>query len=279
MLVLICSLLAIPTTEGEATPPNCSCVEFVKGAYGIFNATGDAKNMGAWLLNHGFSKVSSPRPGAVAVMQPTFPGANTTYGHVGVITKVTDLGSKWQIVVRGSNQSVGSSLFTEFGCSNVRDTTWGSYNKTDTRIAYYYVKRYAIRSSVTKSGYSPLYFDVNNSSKNAGAYIIGWTYHGATNQMFNFIKYGTEYRLIARISGMCVQPSSTSQGARLVQKTCTGNAIEKWQRIYTSTGYILKNSYTGYVADLNNGSLKPGNSILVWSSHNGANQRWWLDPK
>jgi hypothetical protein len=79
---------------------------------------------------------------------------------------------------------------------------------------------------------------------------------------------------------MCVVPENTSQGARLVQKKCTlSSNLEKWYRSYTSTGYILRNYQTGYVADLASGSLNPGTWIVAWSSHNGLNQRWWLESK
>lgn len=278
-LILMLSMFSIPTSRVHATPPNCTCVEYIKAYYGITESVGNAKDIGTWLLNHGFVQVTTPRVGAVAVMQPGFPGANATYGHVGIIAGVSDLSSQWKITLRGSAQTTGSSLVSEFGCNNVRNTSWSSYNKTDTRIKYYVAYKYAIKSSVTKSGYSSLYFDVASGSTSSGAYINGWTYHGGNNQLFNFIKYGSEYRLIARNSAMCVQPSSTSKGARLVQKKCTGSSIEKWQWIYTSTGYILKNSQTDYVADLNNGSLTPGTSILIWSSHNGTNQRWLRESK
>jgi surface antigen len=257
----------------------CSCVSYVKNHFGIPESVGNAYQMGTWLSTHGFVRIYTPEVGAIAVMQPGFPGADKTYGHVGIINGVADWGSQWKITLKGANQLLGGGLFTEFDCTNVRNTAWSAYGKTSSGIAYYRMYKYAVRSAVTRAGYSNLYFDVTNGATSSGAYLLGWTYHGAMNQLFSFVQYGSEYRIIARNSGMCVQPQSNYQGARLVQKKCTNAAIEKWQRIYTSSGYILKNSTTSLVADLNNGSLSPGTTILVWGSHNGINQRWWLDRK
>jgi surface antigen len=277
--VFLLSFLAIPTNSVNATPPNCTCVEYIKAYYGVTESVGNAKDMGTWLLNHGFSLISTPKVGAVVVMQPGFPGANATYGHVGILSKVSDLGSQWKISVKGSSQSSGGSLFSEFGCSNVRITSWSAYYKTNTKIKYYFINSYAIRSAVKKSGYANLYFGVSNSSTSSGAYIVGQVFTSGKHQLFTFVKYGNEYRIITRNSAMCIVPKATTQGSRLVQKKCTGSSLEKWQWIYTSTGYKLKNTQTGYVADLNNGSLVPGTSILIWSSHNGTNQRWYREVK
>lgn len=277
VMVLLLSLFSSPAPAKAAGW--CSCVNYVKNYFGIPESVGNAYQMGTWLSAHGFVRIYTPEVGAIAVMQATFPGADKTYGHVGIINGVADWGTQWKITLKGANQLVGGSLFTEFDCTNVRNTSWSAYAKTNTAIAYYRINKYAIRSAVTRSGYSSLYFDVTNGSTAANTYLLGWTYHGANNQLLNFVQYGGEYRIIARNSGMCVMPQSTYQGARLVQKKCINAALEKWQRISTSSGYILKNSQTGLVADLNNGSLSPGTTILIWGSHNGINQRWWLDRK
>jgi hypothetical protein len=257
----------------------CSCVTYVKNYFGIPESVGNAYQMGTWLSGHGFVRIASPEVGAVAVMQAGFPGADASFGHVGIINSVADGGSYWKITLKGANQGSGSAFFTEFDCTNVRNTSWSSYSKTKSGIAYYKIYRYAIRSAVTAYGYSNLYWDVNNGSTASGANVIGWPYHGGNNQLFNFVQYGTEYRIVARNSGMCIQPQYTTQGARLVQKKCVNASIERWQKINTSSGYMLKNSYTGLVVDLNNGSLSPGTTILAWGSHNGKNQRWWLESK
>jgi surface antigen len=102
---------------------NCQCVEYVKNRFGITVAVGNAKDMIYSLPKLGFTKIDQPQVGAVVVMQDSFPGADPTYGHVGIVERILQNG---QIEVRGANQSVGGSMFSESGCSNVRLTKFGT---------------------------------------------------------------------------------------------------------------------------------------------------------
>lgn len=143
-IVLVAFLFAtftssMPVSAANAPATTCSCVQYIKNTYGITQPVGNAKDMGTWLLAHGYKLVSNPVKGAIAVMQPTFPGANTTYGHVSFIESVTDQGTKWKITVRGA-QSVGGPVFTQASCSNIRITSWSAYLKTNTLIKYYVKK-------------------------------------------------------------------------------------------------------------------------------------------
>jgi hypothetical protein len=95
----------------------CQCVEYVKRRFGITVAVGHAKDMIYSLPNLGFRKVSSPQNGAVVIMQPSFPGADRTYGHVGIVESIQTTGSQVRIRVRGANQS--GTQFTELNCRNV----------------------------------------------------------------------------------------------------------------------------------------------------------------
>jgi hypothetical protein len=102
----------------------CQCVEYVKRRFGITVAVGNAKDMIYSLPNLGFRRVSSPQNGAVVIMQPSFPGANKTYGHVGIVQSVRTSGSQVFISVRGANQSGNRS--TEFNCYNVSSWSPGT---------------------------------------------------------------------------------------------------------------------------------------------------------
>jgi len=115
------------TTSFSVAPANaqrvCQCTDYVANS---LNLTRNYPNAGDWdngyLDRNGFVRVS-PRPGAIAVMERSFPGANTTYGHVGIIERVKPDG---RIDLRGGHQTVGSSFFNEAGCSNVRITGFGT---------------------------------------------------------------------------------------------------------------------------------------------------------
>lgn len=265
------------TDNAPLAAANCQCVDYIKNTYGIKESTGNAKDMGTWLSNHGFERVYKPEKGAVAVMQPYFPGltstASNTYGHVGIIREVADWGTQWKISLRGANQG-GTN--TEYGCNNVNTLSWRAYAKTDTRISYYRIKQYAVKSLQSPN----LYWGTNGTSLSSYTPLKGYTYTGYKDQLFYFIKYGSSYKIIIRSSGMCIRPSGTSKRASLVQRTCNNESIEKWTITTNSDGtVVLKNSSTGYVADLDYGLSIPGTAIIIYPSHGGNNQKWIRENK
>ncbi len=102
----------------------CQCPIYVNNRFQLQNVSGNAKDYGSVLQRNGFSQVG-PQPGAVVVMQPSFPGADrTVHGHIGVVENVNRDGS---IAVRGSNQG-DRNLFAESGCNNVNVINFGSVN-------------------------------------------------------------------------------------------------------------------------------------------------------
>ncbi|MBO3462418.1 CHAP domain-containing protein [Aetokthonos hydrillicola Thurmond2011] len=128
-LAIFKAIAGIPFIGGAMTvgfsvaPANaqrvCQCTDYVANRY---NLTRNYPNAGDWdngyLQKNGLRRVAA-RPGAIAVMERSFPGANTVYGHVGIVERVKPDG---RIDLRGGHQTVGSSFFSEAGCSNVRIT-------------------------------------------------------------------------------------------------------------------------------------------------------------
>lgn len=112
----------------------CQCTEYVANRFGL---TRDFPNAGDWndgyLQRNGFRQVG-PQRGAIAVMERSFPGANTTYGHVGIVENVRADG---RIDLRGANQYVGGSLFTEAGCNNVRVTGFGTPVTGNSNVSFW----------------------------------------------------------------------------------------------------------------------------------------------
>lgn len=97
---------------------SCQCVVYIKNKYGLSGSAGAAKDMGVFLKNRGFWKLTVPRPGEIIIMKPAFEhGVSSTYGHVAIIHAVVDMGTSWKITVRGANQS--GSKWTESNCTNV----------------------------------------------------------------------------------------------------------------------------------------------------------------
>jgi surface antigen len=101
---------------------SCQCTQYVANRFGLrgFPHAGDWNN--GFLQRNGFRQVA-PTVGSVVVMERNFPGANTSFGHVGVVQSID---SRGRITVRGSNQYIGSPLTREAGCTNVRSTQFGT---------------------------------------------------------------------------------------------------------------------------------------------------------
>jgi surface antigen len=58
--------------------------------------------MGPYLARRGFHQISNPQPGAIVIMQSTFPGAGGVAGHVGIVERVDN----GKLTVRGANQGL-----------------------------------------------------------------------------------------------------------------------------------------------------------------------------
>ena len=113
------SLLA----ESSEAAPSCQCTTYVANRNGLAR---NFPNAGDWndgyLQRNGLRQVAA-RPGAVVVMERSFPGSNTAFGHVGIVESID---SRGRITVRGANQSGGSRPVVEANCSNVRSTPFGT---------------------------------------------------------------------------------------------------------------------------------------------------------
>lgn len=100
----------------------CQCTTYVAN---LLNLTRNFPHAGDWndgyLQRNGFRQ-TTVRPGAVVVMERSFPGSDSRFGHVGIVESVAN----GRITVRGANQYVGSRLFTEANCNNVRTTQFGT---------------------------------------------------------------------------------------------------------------------------------------------------------
>jgi surface antigen len=101
----------------------CQCTQYVKNRFGLSNDFPHAKDWNDGYLQRNGLVQTTAKPGAIVVMERSFPGADTTYGHVGVVESVDGSG---RITVRGANQYVGSTLVTESDCTNVRSTPFGT---------------------------------------------------------------------------------------------------------------------------------------------------------
>lgn len=127
------SLLPITARPAQAARW-CWCTDYVASR---FNLARNYPHAGDWndgyLQRNGLNQVGA-EPGAIVVMERSFPGADPRYGHVGIVERVLPDG---RIEVRGANQSVGGRILTEAGCTNVRLTTFGTSTRGRRDISFW----------------------------------------------------------------------------------------------------------------------------------------------
>jgi len=269
LLLLVLIVTVVPAFDRAQAASDCSCVGYVKAYLGIPSneAVGNASNMWIWLENHGFQRLSGPQLGSIAVMQPTFPGADRTYGHVGIVAGI----SNGKITLRQNYNGTGK--VSEFGCANVGNVAWGTVVSGRSDIRFYANPIFTIKTAVTSPGKASLNLDISGGSKSPGAYLLGWSPHNGWNQQFYKIRYGLDYRLVSRNSALCLAPQYLGSGARIIQTTC-GTGYDKWR----FSGNVIQNAAnSGLVFDLAGGSLNPGTWIYLWGKHGGINQQWYFN--
>jgi len=104
-----------------------------------------------------------------------------------------------------------------------------------------------------------------------------------------------EFRpLVDMGSGKCltVQPNANGvvdNGLRIVQQTCDGSALQRWQFLHVGNVcnpncsserpiFWIQNQATGKCLDLNNGSSANGTPVQQWSCVLNDNMHWTLSP-
>lgn len=159
------SLVTTLTAKPAQAAQFCQCPIYVNNRFQLQPPyVWAAKDYGAVLARNGFSQIASPQPGAVVVMQSSFPGADTTYGHIGVIETVDTNG---KIKVRGTNQDAryGYSVGSEFNCNNVSVIGFGT-SVNGRRDISFWVRGQSNPKPVTQQGFNPVNFSAWVMSSN-----------------------------------------------------------------------------------------------------------------
>jgi surface antigen len=132
-LTAIALMSSVITSVPANAQSTCQCTTYTANR---FNLSKDYPHAGDWdngyLQRNNFVRVN-PQPGAIAIMERSFSGANKTYGHVGVVESI----SNGRVNLRGANQSVGSNYFSESGCGNVRITQFVSSINGNPNISFW----------------------------------------------------------------------------------------------------------------------------------------------
>lgn len=118
----------------------CQCTQYVRNRFNLSAIQGDAEdwNNNGYLSSNGYH-LTTPRAGVIVVMEDDFPGADTVYGHVGVLETINSSG---KINLRGANQT--GTTFSEAGCSNVSVVSFGTSVFNNSNISFWTKSNYTL---------------------------------------------------------------------------------------------------------------------------------------
>jgi surface antigen len=124
LMALSSAMLPQVAQAAPFNTPGCWCTDYVAHVFGLTGYK-DAKYWNDYLKGLGWVEVG-PQVGAVAVMQPSFPGTDqkTKAGHVGIVEAV----SNGYITLRQNHNGtrVTKGDVTEYGCANITNVSWGT---------------------------------------------------------------------------------------------------------------------------------------------------------
>ncbi|MCK4337777.1 MAG: RICIN domain-containing protein [Candidatus Aminicenantes bacterium] len=124
--------------------------------------------------------------------------------------------------------------------------------------------------------------EVKDWSKNNGANVQQWQWHGGDNQWWKFVHLnGGYYRIECKNSGKCldIKGRSNKSGANVQQFQWNGGNNQQWKAIYVGNGYykiVSKNS--GKCLDVKWGGSENGVNVWQWDDVGSNAQRWKLIP-
>jgi surface antigen len=191
---LIFTVAELATIQTAKAASFCECVGYVKRVIGIPDATSTA-HAADWdnnvLPNYGYQRLSSPRVGAIVVVERKG-GLDPNFGHIGFVVGIQNDG---KIQIKGANQGGNG---TDANCNNVNVMT-----VTPNGYFSYWAKGGSTSTTNTNSVQSVNFTGVTSSNRTnvrsapgTGASIIGyinpntrvsfdaWTYSTAVNDLW-----------------------------------------------------------------------------------------------
>jgi surface antigen len=214
-IALMSSVITSVPANAQST---CQCTTYTANR---FNLSKDYPHAGDWdngyLQRNGFVRVN-PQPGAIAIMERSFSGANTTYGHVGVVESI----SNGRVNLRGANQSVGSNYFSEAGCGNVRITPFGASINGNPNISFW------------ARGTTPPTQQTNNNGVNL-VNFSGTTAPAGVNVRSDA---STSASIVGRLGGYVRVNFDGWKYGESIPDTWTGRADRRWYRIAGTNQWI-----------------------------------------
>lgn len=130
---------------------------------------------------------------------------------------------------------------------------------------------------VIKSVNSGKALDVSWGSKDNGANVLQYTYHGYQNQKWYLEKQSNGYYVIKCANSgkvLDVAWGSKDDGANVQQCEYYGNACQQWELRKVGNNYAIINRSSGKALDVSGRSTADNANVLQWR-YTGANNQLW----
>jgi Ricin-type beta-trefoil lectin domain-like len=123
--------------------------------------------------------------------------------------------------------------------------------------------------------------EVKNYSRDNGAEICQWDFHGGDNQLWKVEVAGDGlYYIKSVLTGKNLEVYGFSQdnGGRLTQWDNTSAKNQQWKFSRAEDGsFIITNYNSGKVMDINGASLANAGNVQQWQNANGNNQKFIIE--
>ncbi|RSM96246.1 hypothetical protein DMB42_48845 [Nonomuraea sp. WAC 01424] len=125
---------------------------------------------------------------------------------------------------------------------------------------------------------SGLALDIAQCDMSDGGWVIQWTPHGRTNQIFRLEPADGGYRFIAEHSGKALDVSVANQNADFaMQWSINGSPSQIWYLKEHEAGvYRLIAKHSGKVLAVANASTDPGARVVQFEQGRDENELWLL---
>lgn len=187
------------------------------------------------------------------------------------------------------------AIFVEQELIQSRTSNLTQYNQvSNVANNYNYAVRPPANVAVANSNFRPESFykiinvnshkaiEVKNYSRDNGAEICQWDFHGGDNQLWKLTDAGDGYYYISSaLTGKNLDVSGFSQdnGGRIVQWDNTSGKNQQWgiTRTPSDGSYTLTNRNSGKVVDINGASRDNAGVVHQWQNINGLNQKFMIE--
>ncbi|TAF27220.1 MAG: CHAP domain-containing protein [Oscillatoriales cyanobacterium] len=106
-------------TKPAVAAQYCQCVHYANNRFQLRPPyVWSAKDYGSVLQRNGFRQVG-PQPGAVVVMQSSFPGADRTHGHIGVVAVCSGNSTATMSTLPSLELLLTAAAMSRFGCDDI----------------------------------------------------------------------------------------------------------------------------------------------------------------